>query len=56
MNPTTRRFSRTLADAFADERASAIERPAPRPIRALQAVALAVFIGAALMSLICLEF
>lgn len=30
MNPTTRRFSRSLAEAFPRDYACAIERPAPR--------------------------
>ncbi len=45
MNPTTRRFSRTLADAFADERAGAIYAPPSRFLRKAQEVCFAIVLG-----------
>lgn len=45
--PTTRRHPRSLAEAFPDERACAIERPAPRrfdPVPWVAAVGLVGFL------------
>lgn len=50
MNPTTRRYSRSLAEAFPSDYAASIERP-PRRLRLLDLAAYAVAVVLAVVAL-----
>lgn len=55
--PTTRRYPRTLAEAFPDVRAPAIERPRPIPrFDRIAGVALAIVLGVFVGALLAWTF